>query len=243
MNKNVKFVSIFLILALGIASLTQMDFSSKSTSEKKDSSSTSVLSTSDSVVATTDEMVNSEERFQEGVHYTKVEGISVPEGITEPYVIEYFWMGCSHCQNLEPIISTFTERQNITLFKKAAPLKERWILDAKVYYALMETGNSEHFDDLFQLYMDMGKEMKLPMKDDLMGFLTSKGIDTKMFEEAMMSESIKQTLYQTSEEMIKNKLSGVPKLVINGKYLATPNEDIKTNRDYMELVKFLTEKK
>ena len=91
--------------------------------------------------------------------------------------------------------------------------------------------------------MDMGKEMKLPMKDDLMGFLTSKGIDTKMFEEAMMSESIKQTLYQTSEEMIKNKLSGVPKLVINGKYLATPNEDIKTNRDYMELVKFLTEKK
>ncbi len=238
MNKSVKIISLLVVVGLAVGGLTQMNLMPSSKTE-----TTSVLETEKEIVAvSSDDSSESVERFVEGVHYQKVEGISVPEEISEPYVIEYFWMGCSHCQNLEPVITTFTERQNITLFKKAAPLKERWILDAKVYYALKETGNEEHFDELFKLYMDMGKEMKLPMKDDLVGFLTSKGIDAENFETVMMSDSIKETLYQTSEEMIKNKLTGVPKLVINGKYLATPNEDIKTNRDYMELVKYLTEK-
>jgi protein dithiol oxidoreductase (disulfide-forming) len=189
-----------------------------------------------------DAILESSDKYIENVDFKIVKNIHVDDSISKPYIVEYFWMGCSHCQNLEPHINKYSADNDVTLIKKAAPIKERWILDAKVYYALLETGNKNHFHDLFSLYTKLGEQGKLPMQKDIVEFLKSKNINVEDFENSMMSNSVSNTLKQNNSEMITNGLSGVPKLVINGKYLAIPTEKIKTQEDYMDLVTYLINK-
>lgn len=181
--------------------------------------------------------------YVEGIDYEIVANISIDESIAKPYVVEYFWLGCSHCQNLEPYINKFAFDNKVNLIKKPAPLKERWVLDAKIYYALHETDNMEHYNDLFKLYRTLGEERKLPAPSDLNSFFKAKGIDAVKFDAAMQSEPVLNQIKQNLAEMMYNKFTGVPKLVINGKYLAKPTDKIRTQEDYMKLVKFLVEKK
>ncbi|MBA6392402.1 DsbA family protein [Colwellia sp. BRX10-3] len=183
--------------------------------------------------------ISSSVKYVEGVDYEIVENISLNETIIEPFIVEYFWFGCSHCQNLEPHINNFSVENKVKLIKKPAPLKERWVMDARVYYALSETDNMAMYDDLFKLYTQMTKQGKLLDTNEIVNFLKRKNIDIKAFNKAMNSDNVTAKIKQNLEEMIHNKLSGVPKLVINGKYLAKPTDKIKTNQDYMDLIKFL----
>lgn len=213
------------------------DFMSKDTSTVLNSSNTSEIQIvePDSILATAD-------KYVEGVDFKVVKDIYVDDTISKPFIVEYFWMGCSHCQNLEPHINQYSADNNVTLIKKASPLKERWILDAKVYYSLLITGNKEHYDDLFSLYIKFGEKRQLPMQKDITGFLKSKNIDVELFESTMMSDEVLEIVKQNLNEMVSNGLSGVPKLVINGKYLAIPTEKIRTQQDYMDLVTYLIKK-
>ena len=88
----------------------------------------------------------------------------------------------------------------------------------------------------------MGDQRKLPAPSDLNKFFKSKKIDAVKFDAAMQSEPVLNQIKQNLSEMMFNKFTGVPKLVINGKYLAKPTEKIRTQEDYMKLVKFLVDK-
>lgn len=58
-------------------------------------------------------------------------------GASKPYVVEFFWFGCPHCYNLEPLVKAFRQShpdiQFITL--PAAP-NPRWEIEARIYYAM-----------------------------------------------------------------------------------------------------------
>ena len=181
------------------------------------------------VVSQSDNQTN----YKEGVDYRVVSNINVGD-LEPPFLVEYFWLSCGHCQKLEKPLNEFkANNPEVGFIRKHAVLGERWVMDARLYYALEETNNSQHFDEFFGLYMQGMTEEKFNQ------FFKKNNIDKGAFlEVAGSSESILAQLKENLKEMADNKMTSVPGIVVNGKYLIT-----KSHGDYFDLVKYLLAKK
>lgn len=184
--------------------------------------------------------------FSEGQHYS-VLSHPVLEPHLEQYLTEYFWLGCPHCQNFEPVLKGYlSENPQVTLVRKHPALGERWAIDGSIFYGLELNGYSHLIDALFALYWQMRTEMNsLPDRDTINAFLKHHSIDPDHFTELLKSEAIQTAMEQANREMLDNRISGVPSLVVNGKYLVSGNQpaDIKSVDDYYQLIDYLLSKK
>jgi thiol:disulfide interchange protein DsbA len=168
--------------------------------------------------------------YTEGVDYRLVSDIN-SGGLTPPFIIEYFWLSCSHCQTLEkPLQDYKNQHPELGFMRKHAVLSERWVMDARLYYALEETNNMKHFDQFFALYM------KGMTEERLNSFFSDNNINKdEFFKVAGSSETILSQMKESLKEMTDNKMTSVPSLVINGKYLILKSSD----GDYFDLVSYL----
>ena len=171
--------------------------------------------------------------FQEGVDYRIVEGIDI-EGAVEPFIVEYFWLGCPHCQALEePLHQFLAKNPDFSVIKKPAAAMPRWALDAHIYYGLAQVGKLDQLDNLFELYR--GKP--LPEKEHIATFLTSiEEEPASFFNMISANQQIKQRIATNIAEMQSNKLNGVPSIIVNGKYLVMKSKGDKQ----FELVRYLS---
>ncbi len=171
--------------------------------------------------------------YKEGVDYRIVSNINT-ENLSAPSIIEYFWLSCGHCQKLEMPLQDFkAQNPDVGFTRKHAVLGERWVMDARLYYALEETNNMQHFDEFFGLYMQGMTE------ESLNQFFVKNNIDKEAFlKVAGSSEAILAKMKESLQEMSDNKMTSVPALVINGKYLIMKSN----NGDYFKLVKHLLAK-
>jgi len=183
--------------------------------------------------------VTTDNKYKENTHYRVVKDINLTN-INKPTIVEYFWLGCSHCQNFEPILNNFQRKNpNVSILKKHAALNQRWTSDARVFYTLKEMNKMEHFSALFSLY----KNKKAPTKAHLDAFLKTKSIDADdFFNLAYNNENVSKNIKESSQEMEKNKIAGVPAVVVIGQYFIMSSEDIKTVDDYYDLVNYLLSK-
>jgi thiol:disulfide interchange protein DsbA len=168
--------------------------------------------------------------YTENVDYRVVKDINSGD-LTSPFIIEYFWLSCGHCQTLEKPLQAFkNQHPEVGFMRKHAVFGERWVMDARLYYALEETDNMEHFDEFFSLYMQGMTEERLN------NFFIDKQINKDQFMKvAGSSETILSLMKESLKEMTDNKMTSVPSLVINGKYLILKSD----NDDYFNLVNYL----
>ncbi|SFC89973.1 thioredoxin domain-containing protein [Pseudoalteromonas denitrificans] len=175
--------------------------------------------------------------YEEDKHYRIVENINFGD-LKPPFLIEYFWLGCPHCQNFEKPLQKFkSENPNIGFIRKHAVLSENWANDARIFYALQETNNMAHFSELFELYK-AGID-----QEGFESFFVKNKIDkTQFLEVAGKSENVLNNMNESYEEMTENKITSVPSVVVNGKYLVIASEDTDNNEKYFKLVKYLLKK-
>ncbi|CAG0940183.1 partial Thiol:disulfide interchange protein DsbA, partial [Gammaproteobacteria bacterium] len=57
-------------------------------------------------------------------------------------VLEFFWYGCSHCYDLEPILNKWTARlpKDVEFRRVPAIPTERWAPNARTFYTLESLG-------------------------------------------------------------------------------------------------------
>src|SRR5438270_5009065 len=57
-------------------------------------------------------------------------------------VIEFFWYGCIHCYNLEPLIENWEKKlpSDVQFRRVPAVINERWAQDAAIFYSLEALG-------------------------------------------------------------------------------------------------------
>jgi len=171
--------------------------------------------------------------YQEGVDYRIVKNINTGD-LKAPFIIEYFWLSCGHCQKLEKPLQEFKKQHpNVGFARKHAVLAERWVMDARLYYALEETNNIQHFDEFFSLYMKGMTEERFNQ------FFEKNNIDKDAFLKiAGNSDAILAKMKESLQEMSDNKMTSVPSIVVNGKYLIMKSD----NGDYFNLVNYLLTK-
>lgn len=139
-------------------------------------------------------------------------------------VTEVFWYGCPHCYALEGPLNEWVAQlpDDVTFDRMAAPLGQVWEQHAKAFYAAKQLGIEE---DLRQDFFDaIHKEgQRLTDEDDIAEFFTNYGVSKDEALKALDSFGVRSQIQQASAKMRGYKLMGVPDLIVDGRYVVTPN--------------------
>lgn len=137
-----------------------------------------------------------------------------------PNMVEFFWFGCPHCYNLDPLVQQFKQDNSgfDFILIPAAP-NPRWEIEARLYYAMEQLNVvTSHFSAVFKLYADLREAKRFPSMDELAALMADAGVTTQQLEESMASAAVDEKIARSKRLFDQADLTGVPTLIVNGKY-------------------------
>ncbi|MCC8995776.1 MAG: thiol:disulfide interchange protein DsbA/DsbL [Nitrosomonas sp.] len=171
----------------------------------------------------------------EGKNYTVLKSPQPTRDESKIEVLEFFWYGCPHCDSLHPHVKAWAKTIPADVDFRYVPaiFRPNWTMGAKVFYTIEAMGLLDSLHD--KIYQATHRE-KIDLNDEavLFGWIEKQGIDRKKFEDTFRSFSVQNQVAKSTQMSRQYQLTGVPALVVNGKYLTsagmspTPDETIKT---------------
>jgi protein dithiol oxidoreductase (disulfide-forming) len=137
-------------------------------------------------------------------------------------VIEFFWYGCPHCYSLEPSMAAWlkTKPANVEFIRQPAVFSDLWGKHAKAFFVAEALGVVEKVHaDLFDAIQN--KKQKLTTEDELAKFFADHGVKEDDFRAAYGSFMVDAKLRQAEAMGARYGITGVPALIVNGKYRVT----------------------
>jgi len=157
----------------------------------------------------------------EGKDYTLVPApTATPAGAVE--VREFFWYGCPHCYQLEPSITAWlkTRPAGVNFVRTPAALNPVWENNARGFYVVEQLGLLEvTHGPLFEAIH--ARKERLFDQNSLATFYARHGVKAENFNGLFQSFAVSAKVAQSRNLAIRYQLSGVPAIVVNGKYLVT----------------------
>ena len=159
------------------------------------------------------------EDIQEGKQYEALEpavAVSVPGKIE---VVEMFWYGCSHCYAFEPTLNPWVEQlpEDVNFVRIPAMFGGVWNLHGQMFLALESMGvESKVHAAVFDAIHKDGKKLSTP--EEMAEFLATQGVDQEVFLKTYNSFGVKAQVEKAKKLAAAYQISGVPALVVNGKY-------------------------
>jgi thiol:disulfide interchange protein DsbA len=134
-------------------------------------------------------------------------------------VKEFFWYGCPHCNDLEPLIEKWlkTLPADAEFRRQPTIFRDSWAPGARTYYALEAMGQLQrmHPEVFRAMHVD---RINLTDENVLFDWMAKKGVDRKQFVDAYNSFNV-QTKTKRAEQLTRqSKLAGVPAIVVDGRY-------------------------
>ena len=186
----------------------------------------------------------SQEYFAEGIDYELIIP-AVPTGLpsNKVQVLEMFWYGCPHCYRFEPFIEAWKAEglpNYVELQQTPAILNPNWALHARAYFAaeILDVVDKIHGPFFHALHE---KNKRLNTVDEIATFFKSHGVSKKDFYAAYNSFSVATSLRKSLNLGRRFGLTGVPSIIINGKY-RTAGLMAGDNKRMIEIIKFLAQK-
>ncbi len=162
------------------------------------------------------------EPAEEGTDYKRVSSPVPVETGKQIEVVEFFWYGCPHCNQLEPALDAWVKKLPADVKFRAVPaiLNPNWLPAAKLHYALADLGA---LDRLRGKVFDAYHKDKLNLDDEavLMAWVKKQGLNEARFRTAYRSFSVQARAMRGAQTARTAGISGVPVLMVNGKYLSS----------------------
>lgn len=192
------------------------------------------------------------EPFKEGKDYRRlkdpVQTSVKPDSIE---VSEVFWYGCPHCYDLESIV----DRWKPSLSKEVEFLRvpgffgsNIWQTHAQLYYTLKSMFEDEKalhqvHDVVFNEIQE--KNNRLANEKEMAEFLKKRfQVDEKKFLSYYNSFGVQNLLNQASSKVQGYRLTGVPVLVVDGRYVIEPKVGLQKMPEVADyLIKKVSEKR
>ncbi len=151
-----------------------------------------------------------------------------PAQSTEPgpkvEVIEFFWYGCPHCFDLEPTLKKWLEHKpaDVTFRRVPAIFRQSWVPGAQTFYTLESMGE---LDRMHSKVFDAIHVERQPFNDmaAITAWMGKNGVDAKKFEDTAKSFAVSGKVQRAQQMSAAYQLTGVPALVVDGKYIALGN--------------------
>ncbi len=139
-------------------------------------------------------------------------------------VLEFFWFGCPHCFAFEPAINEWVKNKPdyVSFVRSAPPLNPNWEGHSRFFYAAEQLGVTEQvFEQLFDAIHKDRRRLSRPK--DLAAFAGEMGIDKEQFLKTMDSFSVNSGIKRAVLLAQGSRVTGVPSLLINGRYMTSPS--------------------
>jgi len=159
-------------------------------------------------------------------------------------VLEFFWYGCPHCDSLHPHLKTWLMNipKDVSFRYVPATLRTNWVAAAKIFYTIEAIGKTDVLHD--KVYDAVHRD-KIDINNEsvLFDWVEKQGIDRKKFEDTYRSFSVQNQVARSTQLSRQYQLTGVPALVINGKYITsgkmggTPQDTIRTLEALIEKIR------
>ena len=140
-------------------------------------------------------------------------------------VIEFFWYGCPHCYDLEPLIEPWIARlpPDVAFHRVPAVFSNpQWTHDAQVFYALdaLEQIPRLHRPLFNAIHQD---HLRTIDPEALHQWLRKQGVDVQKFDAAMKSFGVQSRVRRAAQLSIAYQITGTPAMAVQGRY--TINSD------------------
>ncbi len=159
-------------------------------------------------------------------------------------VVEIFSYGCPHCFEFEPSIEAWRARQQPDVLFRRIPavFRKDWVILAQAYYAAQALGVVDKVNEpIFEAIHLKGLNPEDPAV--LAGvFKESAGIDNEEFLKVLNSFGVRSKVQQADAQGRMYRLTGVPTLIVDGKYTVYGQHLTGGNVDRLAVVDFLVAK-
>ena len=161
---------------------------------------------------------------QMGTNFDKTAQVIPTDNKNKIEVMELFWYGCIHCYQMDPILNEWVKKLPKDVYFKRVPAIPRpeWAPMARAFYAMETLGVSEKLHT--SIFDAVHKDKTLNPADEkaILEWVTLKsGLDRKKVEEAFNSFSMNASLNRAAQMFRAAGATGVPSLVIDGKYITS----------------------
>ena len=140
-------------------------------------------------------------------------------------VVEFFWYGCPHCYNLEPLLETWTKKlpPDVQFRRIPAVFNERWGHDAAIYYTFEALGV---LDKLHRPFFDAIHREHLRTDDPqaMTEWLSRQGVDPKKFFDTMKSFGVQSKTRRAAQLSVAYKIDGTPAMAVQGRYTVSADQ-------------------
>lgn len=139
-------------------------------------------------------------------------------------VLEFFWYGCPHCYDLEPVIEPWIAKQKKDVVIRRVPVafKKDYLIHSQLYYTLEAMGKlSTLHEQAFRAFH--ANPRAFMTEEGIADWAANKGLDRAKFLSLFRSFGIMTKAETANKEMAKYRLEGVPGLVVQEKYVTSPS--------------------
>ena len=183
-----------------------------------------------------------EEKFRAGVHYELLDNPTKVRDPSKIEVTEVFWFGCNHCYALEPYIARWKRDIpfDVTFIKSPATWNDMLKTHARIYYTAKALGIEQQFvPAAFNTIQNEGK--MLTGNTELEYYFRGFDVQKDRYKAVSTSFGVRNAVDQADKKMKDWKVTGVPSLVVNGKYKVAASRSVRTD-ELFDVVDFLIEK-
>jgi thiol:disulfide interchange protein DsbA len=138
-------------------------------------------------------------------------------------VTEFFWYGCPHCSEFNPLLEAWVKKQGPDVIFKRVPVAfdDRFKPHSKMFHALDELGLADKLTPI--VFREIHENHNYLMTEQAqIDFLSKNGVDPQKYKAAYDSFSANSLLQRDAKLMTDYKIDGVPTLAIQGKYETSP---------------------
>lgn len=171
-------------------------------------------------------------QFTEGQHFVRLVPTQPTVGGADKIeVAEVFWYGCPHCRSLEPYVNRWAENApaNVRFVRIPATWNPLVKLHAQLYYTervLEKNGTIENPEEfraaVFREYHERGN--RLASESAIQSLFEGFGVTADQFGSAWNSFEVAQKLRVAEDLERRYSISGVPAMIVNGKYRTGPGQ-------------------
>lgn len=181
-------------------------------------------------------------KFQDGVHYATLQYPVKTADAARIEVVEAFGYPCPHCNSFEPLIQTWEKKisQDVNFVRLPVVFGRSWEPLARAYYSseLLNSIEKTHVPTFTALHIE---RKRFRGKHDIAEFYGNLGVDAAKFSKMYDSFAVNMKLRQGDSKLRGYQITGVPAMVVNGKYRVTA-QMAGSHKKMLEVVNFLVEK-
>ena len=183
------------------------------------------------------------ERYVAGTHYLEIANPVNTRDSSNGEVIEAVWYGCSHCFRFEPLITNWEENKpdDVDFVRFPALWNNLMKIHAQVYYAAEVLDAVDVLHEHIFNAINVERNM-LQNEGQISELFLEHGVSQEDFDRTFNSFSVRTKVNQAEARMQDYGIRSTPNMIVNGKYLITTGENVRTQQEMLDVVDFLVEK-